>query len=616
MHHSVYSSPRLFWPTPSNVYHSHLGTETTPNNVFTFEPAETPSDDVASPVDPSFAGFGIETSNLFSFTGAEHPNNLTLNLLNNLANYTGNPPHIRIGGNTQDYMLFHEDQDAWAWTQNAPGSAVDSHSRASSMLIGPRFLETANRLPKGTPVTWGLNMAYELSDFNDQVALVASKVLSSCPNLNITSFEIGNEPDLYYKYGLRTGEWGGKVYTEQWIDRATTIWERVLQPMGYPSNFFEAGSTASTIGTDFEIKDLVSFNISQNASQGSSKPYLSSWNQHDYYYYIGVTDTPLTLEILMQWQTTEDQLTAWLDQVSQAAQTPYPYQLREMGIVGPIGLENVTDTFGAALWTLNFLLYSASNGIASVGLHMTDNSAASAWQPIAMGGQPPHVRPVYYGIAAFDQVIGRSRAAQVARLDSSSDLSADYRDSLRAYSVYQAGELATVVVVNGRMFNVSFATPAPRDKPSVQLKLPAKFAGRNVYLSYLTGPGADAKNGTTWSGTSFDRTGDGKPTQVSNGTETAVVDKSGIVKFRIRDSEAVVASIGGIASSTGAPESTSSSLPATASPTSSSSTTPAAASAAVVSSGTPSPDSSASTLRISSALTSGLTMLYIVMTAF
>lgn len=40
-------------------------------------------------VDIGFAGFGIEPSNLFSFTGQENQNDLSINLLQNLANYTG-----------------------------------------------------------------------------------------------------------------------------------------------------------------------------------------------------------------------------------------------------------------------------------------------------------------------------------------------------------------------------------------------------------------------------------------------------------------------------------------------------------------------------------------------
>ncbi|KAI2467267.1 glycoside hydrolase family 79 protein [Annulohypoxylon bovei var. microspora] len=507
-------------------------------DIIRLEPSANPPSDISSPVDHSFAGFGIEPSNLFSFTGGAQPNTFTVNLLNNLANYAGKPPHIRIGGNTQDYMIYQESQNDWSWVanQNAVGQG---NFKPDSMLIGPRFFEAANRLPKGTTVTWGLNLAYEQGDFIEKITTMANQAITKCPNLNITSFEIGNEPDLYSQNGFRTGAWGGKVYTQEWLERATAISTQVLAPKGIPSNFFEAAATASTIGTDFQISNLVTFGVSA-ATASSATPYLSGWNQHDYYYYIGVSGYPLTLSHLMTLATTEDQFAAWLAQVRQAQQTPYAYALREMGIVGPVGLAGVTDVFGAALWTLNFLLYAASRGVASVGLHMTDNSNASAWLPVPMYGLRPRVRPLYYGVAAFDQVLGPACAVQVAQYPVA-ELPAEYEGFVRAYVVYQQRLLASVVVVNGMMANSSLAQ---KGNVTVLLQLPAEMAGQVVYLAYLTGPGADAMANTTWNGISFEMSGDGTPTQGADGQQTVLVAANGTASFLLRDSEAVVASLG------------------------------------------------------------------------
>ncbi|KAI0006973.1 glycoside hydrolase family 79 protein [Xylariaceae sp. FL0662B] len=507
-------------------------------NTISLKPSAAPPDGTSDAVDPSFAGFGIEPSNLFSFTGTSKPNTLTFNLLDNLANYTGKPPHMRIGGNTQDYMIFQESQNKWAWVKN-PDQAGEGQFKSNSMLIGPRFFEAANRFPLGTTVTWGLNLAYDQSDYIDQITTVAKQVIDRCPNLRLTSFEIGNEPDLYLQNGFRTGEWGGSVYTQQWLNRVSAVYEQVLKPNNLPSNFFEAAATASTIGTNFEIKDLTGFKLDIQAN-GSSDSYLSSWNQHDYYYYLGVSTYSLTLEHLMQLSTTEEQFAAWEQQIAQSRKTPYPYALREMGVVGPIGLAGITDVFGAALWTLNFLMYGASLGISSVGLHMTDNSNASAWQPVEMYGRQPFVRPLYYGIAAFDQAIGASCTAQVAQ-ENLTQSPAGYDGFIRAYSVYQNKQLASVVVVNGKMANTS-----QTDKASitVQVQLPTSVAGQTLHLSYLTNEGADATKGTTWNGISFEQSGDGKPTQVSDEDKTVTINDDGSATFSVRDSEAVVANLG------------------------------------------------------------------------
>ncbi|KAI1632428.1 hypothetical protein F4809DRAFT_656346 [Biscogniauxia mediterranea] len=520
-------------------------------------PAASPPDGTSGPVSPSFAGFGIEPSNLFSFMGGEAPNALTRNLLDNLQSYTGYPAHVRLGGNTADYMVYDESHASWDWAPNPAASGAGA-VKWDSMVVGPRFFEAADRLPTGTPVTWGLNLAYAADDWADRIVATAAQVLARCTNLRLVSFEIGNEPDLYLQNGFRAGDpsWGGAAYARQWRDRAQALWDRVLAPRGVGAAFFEAAATASTIGTDFGIAELSGFGIegppgasdyydsSSSSSSSAASTFLSSWNQHDYYFYIGVSTYAITLARLMQLSTTEDQFAAWAAQVRQAAATGRPYALREMGIVGPVGLAGVTDVFGTALWTLNFLLYAAGLGVESVQLHMTDNSAASAWQPVALDGRPPGVRPVYYGVAAFDQIIGPSCAARVAPL-ALDDPPAAYADHARAYAVYQSDALSSVVVVNARPANASAA-----DKPSlaVRVRLPAAAAGQTLHLAYLSGPGADATDGTTWNGLSFEQSGDGTATPADDdggaGPAAVQVGDDGGASFEVRDSQAVVATLG------------------------------------------------------------------------
>lgn len=489
-------------------------------------------------IDPSFAGFGIEPSNLFSFTGYDQPNALTFNLIDNLVNYTGKPPHMRIGGNTQDYMVFSPNMNQWTWINN-PDAAGAGDYAPNHMLIGPRFFQAANRFPQGTPVTWGLNLAYQASDYIERIVDMANQVVENTPRLHLVSFEIGNEPDLYLQNGFRTGQWGGSVYVQQWLDRASALYQQVLRPNGIPSNFFEPGATASTIGTSFQINDMDTLGVAVQAN-GSQKSYIASWNQHDYYYYIGVSTYPLTLYHFMTLSTTKDQFSAWETQIKQAEATPYPYALREMGVVGPIGLEGITNTFGAALWQLNFLLYTASLNITTVQMHMTDNSNASAWQPLEMYNRQPFVRPIYYGITAFDQIIGPTCQAQVAPYDITA-YPENYGGRITAYSVYQAGQLATIVVINSNMAN----TTQTKSSLTVTLNLPSSLAGQTLHLALLTNAGAEATSGTTWNGISYERSGDGTPTVVDSSDSTVTIASDGSATITVRDSQAVVANIGG-----------------------------------------------------------------------
>ena len=491
----------------------------------------------SAPIDPSFAGFGIEPSNLFSFMGMDKPNELTTNLLDNLVGYTGRPPHFRIGGNTGDTMIYSEDQDAWDWKHN-PKPVGQGNFPTDEFIVGPHYFDVANRLPKGTPVTWGLNLAYREEDYVERITAMAQQVLDRCDNLNVVSFEIGNEPDLYGENGFRPGQWDGQTYTKEWLDRAKPVWEQVLKPRNISSDFFEPGCTASTIATNFQIDDLVEFGIDAQAPD-SDTGYIASWNQHDYYYYIGVSTYDLTMDHFMQLSTTEDQFKAWVKQTEQAFATPHPYALREMGVVGPIGMEGITNTFGAALWTLNFFFYAATLNISTVQLHMTDNSNASAWQPVKRYNRDPFVRPLYYGYAAFDQVIGPSCNAQVAQVRPD-NYPGGYKGYAKVYSVYQGGDFASLVAINAKMANT---TEQNKASLSVELSLPSTLAGKTLHLAYLTNDGADATKDTLWNGISFEQSGNGKPTQVHDDDKTVKIGDDGKVTLTVRDSEAVVATL-------------------------------------------------------------------------
>lgn len=52
---------------------------------------------------PSYVSYSIEFSSFPDFAGnLSRPNDFSNNLLNNIGNYTGTKPIIRVGGNTQD----------------------------------------------------------------------------------------------------------------------------------------------------------------------------------------------------------------------------------------------------------------------------------------------------------------------------------------------------------------------------------------------------------------------------------------------------------------------------------------------------------------------------------
>jgi len=500
-------------------------------------PATTAPNGASEYINPSFAGFGIEPSNLFSFTGADTANQFSVQLLENLADYAGAPPHLRIGGNTQDYMIFDKSNVQFAWTNNKNSQAQGAIA-ADSMIIGPKYFAAIDRFPKDSPVTFGLNMAYMDSDYQNDIVAMAQGAVDGLKNVKLYSFEVGNEPDLWLQNQFRSAPWNGKTYTDQWLDRCSIVYEQVLKGAGLPSSFFEAPATASTIGTTFEISQLVDDGI-MTGKNGNN--FLATWNQHDYFYFIGVTPTPLTLNDLMNLDATNTQFAYWEKQVGIALNTKLPYVLREMSSVGPIGMPGVSDTLGASLWTLNFFLYAASIGISSVQMHMTDNSNASAWQPIPMyGHQTSFVRPQYYAHAAVAQIVGNGNGTTQISTLKTSNVGAAYSGRIRAYAAYANNKIQSVTLINAKQANASVSN---KGSFTFNLNFGSDHANKDIFISYLTADGADSQTGVTWNDMTYDDV-TGKSSTAQNAVTVATTDGSGKVNIPVRDSQAAVANIG------------------------------------------------------------------------
>ncbi|KAJ4414399.1 hypothetical protein N0V82_007961 [Gnomoniopsis sp. IMI 355080] len=496
-------------------------------------------------VPASFAGFGIEPSNLFYFTGGNETNGFSIQLLQNLADYSGKPASIRVGGNTQDYMLYSDSIDDYLVSLNKKTVGQGDVAPTDFYKVGPRFFEAIDRFPSGTPITFGLNMAYYQSDYLDQISAMAEAAVTKLTNTNLTSFEIGNEPNIYLSNGFRNttnGNWTGAAYVKEWKARAQAIYSRALQPNGLSSEFFEAACTASLIDENWGIEELVADGMQDDIEvEGvGNSTYLTSWNQHDYLYFIGQSNFSLTLEFIMGLNNTEWQFGHWADQVGVARSSGLPYHLREMGSVGPLGQAGVSDTFGAALWTLNFFLYGAAISMSGINLHMTQNSYASAYKPRTDSDGAQVIYPTYYAYAAMAQLVGSGNGTtQITRL-SSDTMPAAYDDYVRMYAGYGEGRLTSVVIINAMQAN---ASDTNKSSLNVSLSLDG-YKGQTLFLSYLTAPGADSTNNTVWNGMQYSDD-DGTPTLTStNAVREVVIGDDGTAVVSVRDSQAVIAYIG------------------------------------------------------------------------
>lgn len=147
------------------------------------------------------------------------PNTFSNNLLNNLGQLTGTKPHIRVGGNTQDFALYNASLET---AINGTFDLARSADYPTTIFIGSSYFESYNTWPDtkfshGFNLGLGGNNSAGWETLLDTVPL-ACKALS---NGKLLWWEYGNEPDLYSS--VRPASWNEAEYVAQWLNGTRAI---------------------------------------------------------------------------------------------------------------------------------------------------------------------------------------------------------------------------------------------------------------------------------------------------------------------------------------------------------------------------------------------------------
>ena len=176
--------------------------------------ASSPPTNVGIPLE-SFVAYSIEFSSFPDFAGnVSAPNTFSNNLLNNLANLQGTKPHVRVGGNTQDYAIFNKSLDVASIGIVDPSRSPDY---PTTLTIGPSYFESYETWPD-VKFVHGFNLGKNSSTARQ--ALLDS-VPYACEALRekLLFWELGNEPDLYKTSAqgpARPRNWTEQDYVNEW----------------------------------------------------------------------------------------------------------------------------------------------------------------------------------------------------------------------------------------------------------------------------------------------------------------------------------------------------------------------------------------------------------------
>jgi len=226
------------------------------------------------------------------------------------------------------------------------------------------------------------------------------------------------------------------------------------------------------------------------------------------------------------------------------------YILGETNSLYHQGKPGLSNSFGAALWGVDFNLYCASQSIRRTHMHQGTNYRYASWQPIQTNKATIGTKAPYYGNVMVAAMLrggedsgheGDNSQVQVVHLSMPHETEA-------AYAAYMNGNLARIAVINMQEYNYTNLEESSSHRPSASYAFRlSDISAKSLSVQRLMANGSDAITGISWDGWSYNYELEmGAPVRLANVTigEKVDIDSQGDVEVTVPYSSAVILSLG------------------------------------------------------------------------
>ena len=306
------------------------------------------------PLNPSFCGLGYEKKSLTGsfFTSNNVP-------LVKLFSVISSPAVLRIGGGTVDTT-------GWGGISN-------------TIPITASQVDTFAGFIKALPTNWSVIYGINLESNTPVNAVAEATYAANALGARLLGFEIGNEPEYGFStYSAFLARWRALAAA---ITNAVPGWAVTNGGHGWIFDGADAGQGQLSAYTDPFARD--------------ESGVVSLLTQHYYRAGPSINDT---MQILLQ---PDPFLVTLVNNIVGAAagHCSLGARITECASYSAGGVQGVSDVYGAALWSLDYMFTAALNGCQGVNFH---GGGQSPYSPIVDNGTAvQRVGPELYGLKMF-----------------------------------------------------------------------------------------------------------------------------------------------------------------------------------------------------------------------
>ncbi|KAH8092184.1 hypothetical protein BXZ70DRAFT_951580 [Cristinia sonorae] len=420
-----------------------------------------------------------------------------LNLMALIAERAGFVP-IRVGGNSQDTATL---VDSLPDDQVLAKDKGDSSNPTETpeLIFTPDIIYMLNNASSLVDIKWYLGIPMnDTTNLRLGIAEVAEAVLGD----KLLGLQLGNEPDLYAGH----------------LHRANTY-----SPFDY---FGEFGVVVDAIGNNSNIPVRNNL-VAPSVATGPWRP-EDVWNTGfipAYQNVLGVLsvehypddncaaafpgagfgppkDPQAVFTNYLNHTSGINIVQPYLNSSAIAQSVGKPFVMMETNTASCGGFPGVSDSFGSALWGLDYGLQMAYSNFSSALLHVggTDDTY-NPFTPPPTNQSEFHqwsVAPLFYSALVMAEVLGDTNTSQVI------DLQANNANIYTpAYAIYEQGNLARVALFN------YLTDPSGGSSYTASISIGGGQSGQpngnpaQVTVKYLLAPSVSEKDNVTWAGQTF-----------------------------------------------------------------------------------------------------------------
>jgi hypothetical protein len=358
---------------------------------------------------------------------------------------------LRLGGNSSERTV-------WRDTGNGSG--------AKTFVITPAAIDALAALLNALDwrLIYGLNLARGTPEAAAEEAAYVARAVSP----RLLAFQIGNEPDGFGRWsGVRPQSYDFEAFLAEWQKAYTAIRARLPKAC-------------------FAGPDII-------AEPSWIRPFIAAAGDDlilvtRHYYADGPAGAPhISLARLLRSAPQAKTMLEEMHSVSKSSRLPF--RIAETNSIFNEGQPGVSDTFGSALWGIEFMFQVAEAGGEGVNFHTGD---AKAYTPIGPGADGRYLaRPLYYGMLMFKEAVRDASMLPVRFV--APDL------NMAAYATRAADDTLKVCLINKDL------------ERGARVAIEAGRGFSSAFLLRLTAPSMEARGEVTLGGSAVDGFGHWSP---------------------------------------------------------------------------------------------------------